>query len=285
MKPLQVKILPIVVLYQQSFPQSLSLQSLQRNLEKLNTRLDVFIYDNSPDAQSTKQYFCYKSLNIIYHHDPSNSGLSKAYNTGAAYAQKSEKKWLLLLDQDTAFPSDFLQVYEQSIKENPDISLFAPVLKIDSGIIFSPCITRHKRGYPPGQVIPGRHSLWKFSPVNSGILVNLDLFLKVGGYNEKVKIDFCDFQFLEKVRLVSPDFVITTTVGSQNFSAITETYMPKQLQRFKIYLEDASNCIKPSFSDRLGFFYTVTRHALGLSLKLRNLSFLRLYFHHYLIRK
>jgi glycosyltransferase involved in cell wall biosynthesis len=275
------QILPVVVLYQQSIGQSLTLQSLQQNLERLGLRMDVFVYDNSPEPQAVEQSFAWKSFNVFYRHDPHNSGLSKAYNTAAVKARGLKKEWLLLLDQDTILPPNFFETYASAVRDNRHIKIFSPILKLESGKIFSPCLLKHKRGYPPKRISPGRHSLWTYSPVNSGMLVCLKLFFKVGGYNEKLKIDFCDFQFLEKVRKISPDFFLTTATGLQNYSNAEKSVQKQQL-RFKMYLQDAINCDKPTFTDRIGFFYAVTRHAIGLSVKLRNLSFMWLYFNHYL---
>ena len=41
---------------------------------------------------------------IHYISDPTNPGVSKAYNVGFELARQLNKKWLLLLDQDTVFP-------------------------------------------------------------------------------------------------------------------------------------------------------------------------------------
>jgi len=227
MKPQQTfyeSVLPVVVLYKQSFSQSLTLQSLAQNLEALGITLDIVVYDNSPGPDASALSFSWKALNVIYIPDVHNQGLSKAYNIAAVKAHRLKKRWLLLFDQDTQFPADFLQTYAIAVEENPDVNIFAPCLKLGNGIVFSPCIAKHKRGYPPGNISPGKYSLYQYSPVNSGLLVRLNLFMEVGGYNEKVKVDFCDFQFLEKVRWTSPDFFLTTGTGLQHFSGQEPTF-------------------------------------------------------------
>ncbi len=284
MESFYTQILPVVVLYQQSLEESLTLQSLQQNLEGLNLRLPVFIYDNSVEPQSTVAYFLYKSFQVFYVHDPQNSGLSKAYNKAALKAEDLQKEWLLLLDQDTTFPSRSLQQYKKAVDENNGVNLFAPLLVLDDRRIFSPAKIRYKRGYSPKKITFGLHSLYDYSPVNSGLLVRLKLFQAVGGYNEKIKVDFCDFQFLEKVRRWSPEFMLIPLRTLQHFSH-KEPSLKKQQERFKVYLQDAKHCEKQTLADHFGFFYTVTRHTLGLTVKLRDWSFLKLYFHHFLIRK
>jgi len=277
------RVLLVVVLYKQNISQSLTLMSLNEELVLLGIRMDVFIYDNSPDKQYDQNNFQWNNFDIFYVHDASNPGLSKAYNRGATKAEELEKEWLLLLDQDTTFPKEYLKENRDQVIAYPDTSLFVPLLKLKNGVLFSPCINKHKRGYPAGQLAPGKYNLWKYSPVNSGMLIRLSLFKAAGGYNEKVKIDFCDFQFLEKVREFKDDFHVINATGLQDFSAFD--YSPeKQQARFTQYLEDAFNCEKPQFTDKLGFLYTVTRHALGLTVKLRSLKFIGLYIKNYLIR-
>lgn len=245
--------------------------------------MDVFIYDNTPEKQYDHESFTWNNFNVFYVHNPANPGLSKAYNNGAAKAAVLQKEWLLLLDQDTTFPEGYLEETRAAVTANSDISLFVPLLKLKNGVLFSPCINKHKRGYPAGSLSSGRYDLWKYAPVNSGMFIRLSLFDMVGGYNEKVKIDFCDFQFLDKVRLIQAEFYLINAVALQDFSAF-EYSSEKQQIRFTQYLEDAFNCEKPLLGDKMGFLYTVTRHALGLSIKLRSFKFIGLYISKYLIR-
>lgn len=277
------QILFVVVLYKQNLDQSLTLSSLNHDLVQLRMRMDVFIYDNSPDQQYDQNHFQWNNFTIHYVHDPTNSGLSKAYNAGAFHAGTLQKEWLLLLDQDTTFPEGYLKENKETIIANPDISLFVPHLKLKNGVLFSPCMNKHKRGYPAGNLLPGIYNLAKYVPVNSGMLIRLELFNAVGGYNEKVKIDFCDFQFLDKVMRLKDKFYLINSVALQDFSAFDYS-REKQHSRFLQYLEDAANCEKPAFSDKMGFLYTVTRHAVGLSLKMRSFKFIGLYIDKYLFR-
>lgn len=277
------QILPIVVLYGQGIGESQTMKSLRENLGP-QQYMDVFVYDNSPQAQHQEASFTWQGFRVTYRHDPANSGLSKAYNEGAKEAARLGKTWLLLLDQDTTLPSNILERYQHAATEHPDMHLFAPVLKLANGTIFSPSLVKHKRGYPPASIVPGKYSLYQYSPVNSGVFISLALFQEAGGYNEKVKVDFCDFQFMEKVRRLAADFIVIDAIAEQDFSS-DEPSIEKQQRRFKIYLTDAQNCDKPQLADKLGFFYTVTRHALGLTYKMRSFSFLKMYFRSFLIGK
>ncbi|WP_244285348.1 glycosyltransferase family protein [Flavobacterium araucananum] len=242
--------------------------------------MTIFIYDNSQILDIDNKVDRFENLDIIYHHDKDNGGLSAGYNMGAKLATELKKTWILLLDQDTTF-KNLLESFNFNIQRYPNIHLFAPIVKLNNNVIFSPSIVKHKRGYPPKTISPGIYSLNNFSPINSGMLIALKLFYEVGGYNEKIKVDFCDFQFIEKVYVKNPLFVVVDSVAIQDFSAF-EPSVEKQLKRFNIYLNDVHNCYKPSIYDKFGFFYTVTRHTLGLTYKLKSHKFIIIYIKKYL---
>lgn len=275
------QVLPIVILYNQKIAESFTVLTLNDELQKLNSRMTIFVYDNSPILDKENTIASIGNLDIIYHHNKDNGGLSIGYNKGAKVASDLGKKWVLLLDQDTTF-ENLLESFNLSIQKYPDVNLFAPIIKLSNGVIFSPSIVKHKRGYPPKTFFPGVYNLAQFSPVNSGMLIALKMFHQVGGYNEKIKVDFCDFQFIEKVLLKEPLFVVVDSVAIQDFSAF-EPSVEKQLKRFIIYLADVKNCDKSTLNDKVGFFYTVTRHTLGLTYKLKNFKFLNLYIRKYLL--
>src|SRR5688572_24441325 len=96
------EILFVIVLYKKQPAESLAYISIRNATQGSSVQPAIFLYDNSPEAHT---------LNvggIIYRHDPENGGVSKAYNEGFLVARDTEKKWLMLLDQDTAPDADFL---------------------------------------------------------------------------------------------------------------------------------------------------------------------------------
>ncbi len=63
------------------------------------------IYDNSPECLTDPATL---PANAALIHDPANGGTSAAYRAAAARAGAADCQWLLLLDQDTAMPADYL---------------------------------------------------------------------------------------------------------------------------------------------------------------------------------
>ncbi len=75
------------------------------------------------------------------------------------------------------------------------------------------------------------------------MLVKLEAFHEVGGYNEKVKLDFSDFQFIERFRKVYKTFYVIDIICEQDFSD-DEISLPTQAKRFRYYCEGARNIEK-----------------------------------------
>lgn len=268
----------VIVLYNTELDDSESFQSVIQ-MHKGIGELDLFVYDNSREPQQIKRY---PNLHITYLHDPKNSGVSKAYNIGAENAQLQLKEWVLLLDQDTTLPQDIFDHYEKTIRDYPDIKLVVPILRLGNGKIFSPCSYKFKRGFYLDTIAPGLHSLNQLSPVNSGIFVHLTSFFEAGGYNEKVKLDFSDFQFIERFRKVYPVFYVMDVECQQDFSDDEVSYSG-QLNRFGYYCEGARNSDKKGIWDWVQYNTVVVLRAMRLSVKYKKWGFINTYLNKFLI--
>ena len=270
-------LLIIIVVYQRTLEDCESFRSIV-GLQPDDFPLEVFVYDNSPQNQNVIHH---KNINIKYVHDPQNSGVSKAYNEGAKYAAENRKEWVLLLDQDTNLPKCILEKYRSAINGNPYIDLFVPILKLKGGTIFSPSLYKFKRGFFLKNIEVGKHSLNRYAPVNSGMMVRTSAFLDVGGYNEEVQLDFSDFQFIERFRKKHPDFVVIDAECGHDFSNDEGTF-ESQSMRFQLYCKGARNVENKSHWDWHQYNLVVFIRALRLTLRYRNTEFLGTYFRNFL---
>ncbi|EOR94025.1 glycosyltransferase, putative [Arcticibacter svalbardensis MN12-7] len=274
-------VLPVIVLYNQDITSSKGVETLIKTLDASNSRMKVFVYDNSKYAQYEGD-FIYKKLDVSYVHDSTNSGVSKAYNSGASYARLTHKKWLLLLDQDTLFPDHFMGRYDQAVVENPGAKLIVPVLRTQYKQILSPCRYIHKKGRWLDDVEEGFMDSNLYSPVNSGMLIDLDAFEEAGGYNEKVKLDFADFQFIERFSKKNRSFYVMDMQCIQDFSGF-ENDKQKLKHRFYLFCDSARNCQKNSASDHFWYFIVVTRRMASLTLKHVDPSFIGIWISKYIL--
>lgn len=270
-------LLIIIVVYKRPLEDCESFMSIVE-LQTDDFPLEVFIYDNSPQAQNVINH---ENINITYLHDPQNSGVSKAYNEGVKYAAENRKKWVLLLDQDTKLPKCILEKYWSAINENPYIDLFVPILKLNGGTIFSPSRYKFKRGFFLENIEVGKHSLYRYAPVNSGMMLRTSAFLDVGGYNDEVQLDFSDFQFIERFRKKHPDFFVINAECGHDFSN-DESSLESQSMRFRSYCEGARNVENKSHWDWHQYNIVVFIRALRLTLRYRNTGFIGTYFRKFL---
>jgi GT2 family glycosyltransferase len=276
MTTLSNSLLIIVVLYETFLEDSESFQSLKQSIYP-ESPLDIIVYDNSAKPQELPQNSPFK---LTYIHDSRNSGVSRAYNHGATVAEERRREWILLLDQDTSIPPQFLDHYGKAISENPGINLFAPVLRLSSGLIFSPFAYKFHRGFHIKEISEGIHSLYKFAPVNSGMMIRVKAFMECGGYNEKVRLDFSDFQFVRRFRKIYPEFFVLNTSFLQDFSDKAVS-METHQGRFRFYCEGALAIEKENWMDRVIYAVIVFARASSLSIRFKTTKFLGHYFKYY----
>jgi len=187
-----MRVLVIVVIYKMALTECQTVQGLLQNFARqpeLHDSVSVLIWDNSPTPITNHQLFS----SFIYKHSQENLGVSGAYNRAMKIAGAMGCEWLLLLDQDTAIPVDFLPKMMKlgnRLLNQTRIAAIAPFL-MDGDRILSPLKAEFKRFRPLQQlvegIIPGH-----VSAANSGTLMRIDALRKIGGFNEDFWLDYSD---------------------------------------------------------------------------------------------
>lgn len=260
-----MKLLPIIVIYEKDWSKCNIFKSLFSKLE-----IEILIYDNSCIASNRT----YENHLTHYFHDPSNPGVSKAYNKCAEWAQQHGFSHIVLFDDDTILPSTYIDNLYGVLREKPEIRLIAPLLKYKEGRkIFSP--TRNPLTKAANALgCPGINSLHDFLPVNSGSCINLESFFSVSGYNENIPLDFADYDFFIRLNKNVDSFYLLDCIGEQSFSNC-ETDSKKLLRRYKYYLKGAFN-----FCNHSAIKLQVLKHTLSLFQRTHDIEFLKLYYHY-----
>ena len=96
-----IRIAAVIVLYKESLQDSVTYQSLLAS-----ANIPFLVYDNSqnPEAHQANRDF-------ETYHNSDNPGVSAAYNFAWNWAVKNEFSHLLLLDSDSNFPKNAIEVY------------------------------------------------------------------------------------------------------------------------------------------------------------------------------
>ncbi len=265
------QILVVLVLYGMKLEESQAFQSLDQALQETDGKGQFFVYDNSLSQSPIPQ----SRWPMEYRHDPSNSGVSRAYNKAHEWAVANNFKWLLLADQDTSFPSDIFNQYRGSMESFPRCQLFAPLL-IDGAGLLSPFKRRPASGKRLVNISAGLHRLNEIQAVNSGLLISVDLFGVTGGYDKKFHLDFSDFDFLDRAALKTPHLTVIHARCIHQHSDSVPTSLHAAVDRFNGYLKGSG--IMAVRGNAISFRFRALARAIHLSLRHRSLQFISSFF-------
>lgn len=229
------KPLVVVVLYQKKLEEIAYLKEL--------TNVEVLIYDNSEIRINYE-------VDYHYVHDNNNSGVSKAYNYGFILAEQLGLRYVLLLDQDTAFDNSKLEKYRELVWKFGDEYIYAPIIK-SSNKIYSPYREGLIRNYPLDLREFNYKELYKLksrSVINSGLLIPLKVFKSVGLFNEQIKLDFSDTFFINNYKSKQMCLVLIDIQLDHKLSGDEGKNIQKELRRFRFYCNGAKSMLKTSNS-------------------------------------
>lgn len=143
----------------------------------------IFVIDNNSDENIDILISSNYSKNIDVIKSKTNNGIAWALNMGINKAILHGYKWVLTFDQDSFPNKNILHYYSEVIKQVGNIGLIGTKFSSNKSIISE--ITFDK----------------SLTVITSGTLHSINIFEKVGLYNEKLFIDNVDFDFTLRVRL------------------------------------------------------------------------------------
>ncbi len=171
------KVYSVVVLYHPD-------QSILRNINSYIDQVDtLFVIDNSEEKNIGLIQNMKRNPKIQYIDNHGNQGIAHALNIGATLAITSGADWLLTMDQDSWFEKGTLFKMIKWINENKtdNIGIVSPMHSINTR-------DNYKR----------QHDL---VTMTSGNLLNLDIFQKIGHFEEKLFIDSVDTEYCLRLNL------------------------------------------------------------------------------------
>jgi rhamnosyltransferase len=154
---------------------------------------------------------------IICIDNKKNIGLSKAINIGVSQAASDGYSYAILFDQDSSLTKEnFILLFNEFIEEEKyqKIMCIGPSLDVRNNKIVTPNWVKTNLKVKSENVYSVYHI------ITSGMLVNINNFLMVNGFNEEYPVDGCDSSFCWKslskgyVVLQSKDAYIFHEVGT-----------------------------------------------------------------------
>lgn len=253
-------ILIVVVLYKRKVEEL-------KNLKNLND-ISILFYDNSPYSYRPKL-----KKQQLYISDEKNPGVSKAYNEAIKIAKKLNKKYLLLLDQDTEFTKENLDKYLELEKKYKSNYIYTSMIGNDKSI-YSPAVekifinkTTNRKGFIYSELIEIKNK----AIINTGLMVPIEIIDKIGKFNEKIKLDFSDTYFIEKYKKNNSKLVLVDNFLNHSLSGDEGKDKEKELGRF-IYYCTGGKEIRKSIKNKIRITVLVYSRAIRLTLKYKSLN-------------
>lgn len=235
------------------------MERLKKNIEAIYRQVDDIVFiDNCSEDHTAIIKFCNQFRKIRYYCNNENLGVSYALNQIMEWGFVHEYQWGITLDQDSICSENIVFEYSK-YTQMENVGLLAPVIK-DINQISSQINVRDGITY-----ITDCESV-----ITSGSCVNIQIYRDIGGFNEKLFIDFIDVEYNKRLLIQNYKIVRINSVlllhevghikeygkifkiTCSNHNALRRYYMVRNRLYFK-----AKYCRK------IDFFYSCCRLFLG----------------------
>ncbi len=274
----------ILVLFNCRIEDSKTFNSLLQNYANRPERFNQFrllIYDNGMTKQTTPLD---TPFDCQYVHNPENGGLAVAYNYALNEAIKTCHDWLLLLDQDSSLPEDFIDNLSRDLsglEKNNTVCAVVPKMRYKN-ILFSPCKDLFGGTLRP---IDMRHKgicASKAYAIGSGITVKVSFLQAIGGFNEFYWLDFLDRWLFITINKMGGKVYVTDSIVDHELSVMNyDKFMNEQrYQNILRYETIFMNTFK-SKADRFVYYLRLLKRIIYLSITVNDKKYALMTLRHF----
>jgi len=152
----------------------------------------IYIVDNTSGGSSFLDDFLNEKVRVIYLED--NKGISYAQNIGIKESLKNRSDFIMLSDQDTFYPSNYVSQMLEVFNKEEKVAAVAPLFKdINQKNINEGFIQKGFFGFNKIYPDTGLHSV--FQAIASGKILNTKYLIDIGYMNENLFIDWVDLEW------------------------------------------------------------------------------------------
>jgi hypothetical protein len=233
-----MNVMAVIVLYKRSLEQSQTLVALSGVLGRNPGLLETFrilVWDNSPTALASSSL----GFPFDYIHSTRNVGNAGAFNRAMELAEAKKIPWLLLLDQDTTLPEDFLPKmakYSDRFLDDPEVAVVMPLLWCRGKLISPKRLAGLYRILPMPQSYYGTYYREPMIACDSAALMRVEALREAGGYDEDLLwLDFSDIYVFNQLRRNRRSAYIASDLELQHSLAIMDydnDMTPKRYRNF-----------------------------------------------------
>jgi rhamnosyltransferase len=196
-------------------------EMLISTIESIITQVrKLYIIDNTSSRDISLKNFHYDNLEIVYLDE--NMGIAYAQNVGIRQALANEADYVLLSDQDTCYPTNYINhMLLPHIDSDLSIAVIAPRFNditscSTEGVFYSESSWLYSKFHPK----KGIHPL--FQTIASGMIIRTSTLKDIGLMNERLFIDWVDFEWCWRARkkgyiiMGNADVIITHQLGESS---------------------------------------------------------------------
>lgn len=164
------------------------IQRLEKNIAAIFPQVEtIILIDNHSENLDEIKKFMKNNMVLIENGD--NLGVAHALNQMMEYSYLHEYDWVITLDQDSICKADLIKNFSEFLCYDRVAMLAASIYDQNLGKII----------IEDRYIIPKNCSSDKYQYVSrcitSGTLTNVTVWKKLGGFDEKMFIDYVDFDF------------------------------------------------------------------------------------------
>jgi len=285
-----MKIGILSVLYNQNLTEGNTWKTLLLPASEKAGKTEVVLADNSDDPQIREENRrAAEACGAVYLDMQGNRGLPAAYNWAIdrilsetdsipeteTDSQAEEAEWIVIADQDTCFPADYLQVLERTAAQT-DGDVLVPAVKAGQKLL-SPCRRKGSRFVPCESDAPGKEALQEAFFINTGLAFRKEVFADPEiRYDEQLFLDFVDFDLLCRLRTRARTKIcfaqLPGVVLQQQFSGTEKRTAEQNLERFRHFVQDGRTFYERWYGRGMAE-RAVRSRALRLAVKHRDIRF------------
>ena len=187
-----------------------NLSQLQKCVSSLLPQVEkIIIVKNSSEKLDFSEF---QNEKIIQIQLEKNFGIAYAQNRGIEKAIAEGAEWVLLSDQDTVFPENYVSNFEKKIKIFGKNKIYAPTFFNEVKKQNEPVsVSMSKSVIPSGnEVVKVLHAIY------SGMIFCKEVFQKIGGMKEELFIDYVDFEFCWRAKKFGIDTLCFSDISIQH---------------------------------------------------------------------
>ncbi len=237
----------VIVLYQCTLDESLTFLSLKEQLKKTAIQCELIFYNNDINQKIEHSEF-------VVVNAEENKKLEGAYNFALERAVKSEKNWILLLDQDTMIPPNYFKEIEKLFSGNysPDLAAIVPKL-VSNRKVISPVRVSSLMRFEKELNVTG-YTNERINALNSLSLFNVQFIQSIGGFSKEFPFDFHDHWCYNQVYKHGKSVYVldVTTEHESSFVAFEQNV---SYDRYRLFLNTESRFIKNELGWLVFVFY------------------------------